>query len=92
MNIIERICVPNKYDNQPQNTLCRVAVTDKETHYYIQLGPLEEPDWQPIHALLKTAFKNIYDDPIFIEELLALVDSPEKSYDRLATILKSSKR
>lgn len=87
MDIIQRICEPNKFDVQPQYTVCKVDKDNGIHVYYIQLGTLEEINWQPISAILDTLCKPLYEDHHFIEELIALLNDDKRSLSVLSSII-----
>lgn len=85
-----RYSVPGRYDIAPHGTIYRVqAGEETSTELYIQLGE-ESPNWLKIGTLLELAFKDLLEDPNFIQECLRLYRSTTKEYDEniLATMFK----
>ena len=76
-----RYSIPGRYDMAPYGTIYRVqAGEEQSTELYIQLGD-ESPQWQKIGTLLELAFKDLIEDPQFIQECLRLYRSTIKEYD-----------
>jgi hypothetical protein len=99
-----RYSVPGRYDLALFGTIVRVQAGDeKSTELYIQLAedfhldphgsrqePFTTPHWLKIGELLEIAFKDLLEDPNFIQECLRLYRSTIKEYDEniLATMFK----
>lgn len=87
-----RYSIPGRYDIAPFGTIYRVQAGEENiTEMYVQIGEDPNgPNWQRMGVLMELAFKDLLEDPKFIEECLRLYKATNKEYDHniLYTMLK----
>lgn len=87
MQRIIRHTIPNKYDTAPFGTLCQSMNDDNTYKLFIQISKTDEAHWITIGSALELAFYSNIEDEKFLQEILHLIDEPQKNYKKLINLL-----